>query len=350
VANRIHIKRLLEGSDVWNQWRSSRPGLRPDLSGAKLSSADLRQCDLGSAFLFDADLRRANLRGVVLCKASLIRADFREASLGQADVTEADARHANLSYAILSGADLSRANLTHVNFSWSLLSDARFDKAQMGWTTFAGIDLSSAVGLETVCHDGPSSIGIETILRAQGRIPDAFLRGCGVPEQFINYARSLVANRMDFHSCFISYSTKDQEFADQFHTDLQKQGVRCWFAPQDIKAGKKIHEQVDEAVRLHDRLLLILSEHSMNSEWVKTEIAHARQKELNESRQVLFPISLVPFARIRDWKCFDADTGKDSARDPGVLHPRLQQLEGSRFVSEGVSAACSGPQSRRAET
>ncbi|MGB7758924.1 MAG: hypothetical protein WBL61_03790 [Bryobacteraceae bacterium] len=53
----------------------------------------------------------------------------------------------------------------------------------------------------------------------------------------------------------------------------------------------------------------------MNSEWVKTEIAHARQKELNEGRRVLFPISLVPFARIRDWKCFDADTGKDSARE-----------------------------------
>jgi hypothetical protein len=66
---------------------------------------------------------------------------------------------------------------------------------------------------------------------------------------------------------------------------------------------------------VYDKLLLVLSEHSMNSAWVKTEIAHARQKELNEKRQVLFPISLVPFAEIRDWKCFDADTGKDSARE-----------------------------------
>jgi hypothetical protein len=47
----------------------------------------------------------------------------------------------------------------------------------------------------------------------------------------------------------------------------------------------------------------------MNSEWVKTEIAHARRKELNEGRQVLFAISLVPFAAIRDLKCFDSDTG-----------------------------------------
>jgi hypothetical protein len=92
-------------------------------------------------------------------------------------------------------------------------------------------------------------------------------------------------------------------------------GVRCWFAPHDIKGGKKIHEQIDEAIRIYDRLLLILSEASMESEWVKTEIANARQKEVNQKRQVLFPISLVPYASVRQWKCFDADTGKDSARE-----------------------------------
>ena len=30
---------------------------------------------------------------------------------------------------------------------------------------------------------------------------------------------------------------------------------------------------------------------------------------------MLFPISLVPFTKIREWKCFDADTGKDSTRE-----------------------------------
>jgi Ni/Co efflux regulator RcnB len=53
----------------------------------------------------------------------------------------------------------------------------------------------------------------------------------------------------------------------------------------------------------------------MGSEWVKTEIANARQREVAEDRQMLFPISLVTFDRIRDWKAFDADTGKDSARE-----------------------------------
>lgn len=48
---------------------------------------------------------------------------------------------------------------------------------------------------------------------------------------------------------------------------------------------------------------------------LKTEIAHARQKEVSQKRQVLFPVSLVAYMAIREWRCFDADTGKDSARE-----------------------------------
>ena len=48
---------------------------------------------------------------------------------------------------------------------------------------------------------------------------------------------------------------------------------------------------------------------------MKTEIAQARRRELKENRRMLLPIGLVPYATIRDWECFDADTGKDSARE-----------------------------------
>lgn len=76
-----------------------------------------------------------------------------------------------------------------------------------------------------------------------------------------------------------------------------------------------MHEQIDEAIRVYDRLLLILSEHSMKSSWVETEISKARKRELREGRRMLFPVRLVEFERLRDWECFDADTGKDSARE-----------------------------------
>ena len=127
------------------------------------------------------------------------------------------------------------------------------------------------------------------------------------------YLPSLLNEVIQFYSCFMSYSTEDQPFADRPHADLQNKGLRCWFAAHDIKGGKKIHEHIDEAIRVYDCLLLVISENSMKSRWVKTEIAHARQKEMNQQRQVLFPIRLVDFDAIRKWKLFAADVGDDSA-------------------------------------
>ena len=53
------------------------------------------------------------------------------------------------------------------------------------YTSFDNVDLSVANGLEAVRHLGPSTIGIDTIYKSHGKIPDVFLRGCGVPETFI---------------------------------------------------------------------------------------------------------------------------------------------------------------------
>ena len=74
---------------------------------------------------------------------------------------------------------------------------------------------------------------------------------------------------IQFYSCFISYSTRDEEFAKHLHSDLQNKGVRCWFAPHDVQSGKKLHEQIDEAIRRYEKLLLVLSGNSMSSGWVE---------------------------------------------------------------------------------
>jgi TIR domain/Pentapeptide repeats (8 copies) len=253
-------------------------------------------------------------------KASLVRANLSYANLISADLDEADISDAKLSYADLflamvtdvnlKGTDLHGANLNSAVLNRSDLTDAT-----VGSTVFACIPLATVNGLDTVRHSGPSTVGIDTIYPSGGRIPEVFLRGCGVPDDFITYAKSLVANPIQFYSCFISYSTKDDPFADRLYADLQNKGVRCWFAPHDVQGSRKLHEQIDEAIRLHDKLLLILSPHSMESEWVKTEIAKARKREVRDKRRVLFPIRLAPFETLRDWECFDADTGKDSARE-----------------------------------
>jgi hypothetical protein len=95
---------------------------------------------------------------------------------------------------------------------------------------------------------------------------------------------------------------------------MQDEHLRVWFAPEDIKAGEKLHEQIDKAIQVYDKLLLILSEASMNSEWVKAEIHRARQKEKGGKR-VLFPIRLVSFEAIEQWRAPYGSQPKDMANE-----------------------------------
>ena len=89
--------------------------------------------------------------------------------------------------------------------------------------------------------------------------------------------------------------------------------MRVFYAAEDLKGGKKLHEQIFEAIEMYERLLLVLSEHSIQSEWVKTEIRKAHEMAKKGNRRKLFPILLISFEKLRDWSCFDADTGKDLA-------------------------------------
>ena len=95
---------------------------------------------------------------------------------------------------------------------------------------------------------------------------------------------------------------------------MREDKLRVWYAPEDMKSGRKIRDQIDTAIRLHDKLLIVLTKHSMQSEWVKLEIRKARKREQDEGRRILFPIGLVPFKDIETWKALD-DTGKDMAAE-----------------------------------
>ncbi len=92
---------------------------------------------------------------------------------------------------------------------------------------------------------------------------------------------------------------------------MRDANLRVWYAPEEMKGGQKIHEQIFDAIRLHDKLLLVLSAHSLQSEWVMTELRRAKKTERAENRRKLFPIRLVDFEAIEKWECFDADSGQD---------------------------------------
>jgi hypothetical protein len=121
-------------------------------------------------------------------------------------------------------------------------------------------------------------------------LPLNFLRGCGLPDEYIEYLPSLLNRAIRYYSCFISHSTKDKEIAERIWGDLQKSNVRAYYAPDDLKIGDRFQERIEESIRLHDKLLLVLSENSVNSAWVEREVQAAREREDRTGRLVLFPI------------------------------------------------------------
>jgi hypothetical protein len=297
MANQEQLAILRKGVKTWNKWREEKPDILVDLSGADLSDENLGEIDF----------HIARLIGTNFSAAFLEKANFNGAVLKEANFNRAQLGGANLTGVKLEEASLIGANLLGVNFSMARLQGANFSNARMGLigfiqggvegitqfqTTFGSDDLSVVKGLEIVEHSGASIIDVGTIYQSKGNIPEVFLRGCGVPENFITFMHSLTGKAFEFYSCFISYSSQDSDFAERLHADLQSKGVRVWLAPQDLKVGDNFRTRIDEAIRVFDKLLVVFSKNSINSGWVKKEVEVAFEKEKRQNRVVLFPVRL----------------------------------------------------------
>jgi hypothetical protein len=308
MANPEHLAILKQGVKEWNQWRKENPEIWPNLKGANLRGLNLSAINFSWANLNAANLEGANLKEAGLERSSLMDANLKEVILDGASLSnktnlyiaklnKASLRGSHFEGAYLEGANLEEANLTSAFLISSIFERTNFRKAvlyaaKVANTVFANVDLSETIGLDAIEHRGPSTIGVDTLLRSGGKIPEVFLRGCGLPEQLITYFPSFIGQAIQYFSCFISYSSKDQAFAKRLYSDLQSKGVRCWFAPEDMKIGDRMRVRIDESIRVHEKLLLILSTNSVESDWVEKEVETAMEKERESKKTMLFPVRL----------------------------------------------------------
>lgn len=91
------------------------------------------------------------------------------------------------------------------------------------------------------------------------------------------------------YDVFISYSSKDKPIADAMCATLENNGVRCWIAPRDIRAGMSWTAAIMQAISASKVMVLVWSTNANKSAEVTREVQHAFSKK----------VTVIPF-RVED--------------------------------------------------
>lgn len=253
MANVKQLEILEQGVETWNQWRKDNLDTKIDLYKANFRNANFAYANFSDAYLLDVNFDNANLRDAIFTDAFLVRAHFCGADLSRADLTRATLRESDLRGANLVGTNLDKANLHYANLHtadlrFPNLNEANFLGVQLGYTVLGFTNLSEVSDLGRAKHYGPSNIGHEALANSRVRIPQAFLRGCGLSDWEIESAKLYSSELSNYEideilykvhdlratqplqisPLFISYSHADSAFVDKIEKQLDAKGIRFW--------------------------------------------------------------------------------------------------------------------------
>jgi len=303
MANPEHVKIVKQGAEAIAKWCKHNPRKRFDLSRAELGEANLRSANLRSANLKGANLEGADLSFCLFPYTDFTNANLSGTELSYSSFNLAKMENARLNDATLgrthfSGAKMNNANLRGSQAAFAVFSEIEFTGVNFTnvWlqsTIFSDCDFRGAIGLSEIRHFAPSTIGVDTILRSKGDIPVEFLRDCGLPDRVIDFVKSIAQRPIQFYSCFISHSSKDEPFPSHLYERLQKSDVRCYYFPRTARTGEKLWEEIDRAIHLHDKEIIICSVNALNSKPVIGEIEKGLKREKEEAVRKLKDADLV---------------------------------------------------------
>ena len=91
-------------------------------------------------------------------------------------------------------------------------------------------------------------------------------------------------------SLFLCHASVDKPFVEKLANDLKGAGVNVWFDQWNIRVGESITWKIDEGIRENEYLSIVMSPESVNSEWVKTELGAAWNKQMATRKIVVLPV------------------------------------------------------------
>ena len=77
---------------------------------------------------------------------------------------------------------------------------------------------------------------------------------------------------------FVSYASQDRDAAFRIVAFLEQNGIRCWVAPRDVPPGMEYGEAILNGIAQSRALVLILSDQSNESQFVRKEVERAVSK------------------------------------------------------------------------
>ncbi|MFB0534075.1 MAG: toll/interleukin-1 receptor domain-containing protein [Anaerolineae bacterium] len=76
---------------------------------------------------------------------------------------------------------------------------------------------------------------------------------------------------------FISHATKDDAFVAELRQALELRGLTVWVDSRNLRGGDQLAPEIEEAISEAGAVLVVVSQDSLNCEWVHDEVDYARR-------------------------------------------------------------------------
>ena len=83
---------------------------------------------------------------------------------------------------------------------------------------------------------------------------------------------------------FLSHSSIDREFTTRLAEVIRKHGIPVWYSDTNILGAQQWHDEIGEALRRCDWLVVVLTPRAVESRWVKHELLYALQMDRFDGR------------------------------------------------------------------
>jgi hypothetical protein len=75
------------------------------------------------------------------------------------------------------------------------------------------------------------------------------------------------------YAVFISHSSKEKWIAEQISKEFTTLGAKTWLDVKDLRGGDEIRRSIKRGIRASQEAVVLLSAHSITSQWVIYEVA-----------------------------------------------------------------------------